>query len=406
MGDNRLPRAVQPGRGNTPALVAGSGRPRLLFVSPVVPALTGNGLAMRAGATLRALARRFRVTLLVAPHYGAPGAELPEEIAAVCERVVRVSAGDRLPTRRHFAVVHVYGLAAWPDAAPWLRRAAERHLDLPDLESVTQRRLLMLARETGRDEAARRAESNAAQARALEDSAQSQFDRIYVSSTIDRQTLLKRDGGRAEVIVLPNTLPIPPITPFPPPDRGSFVLLFVGTLGYAPNEDAMQYFTASILPRIQAGADRPVTLRIVGIGAGPAVRRLDGQAGVEVIGEVDDIAPWYRDAHLAVVPLRAGGGTRIKILEAFARRRPVVTTTLGIEGIAVEDGRHAFIADEPAPFATACLRLLNDPPFAEAMAAEAFSLFSQSYSDETLARIVAEAAAAEPHRERQGGGRR
>jgi glycosyltransferase involved in cell wall biosynthesis len=398
MGHHRLPRAVQPGRGNTPALAAETNRPRLLFVSPVVPALTGNGLAMRAGATLRALARLFRVTLLIAPHYGAPDAGLPEEIAAACERVVRITAGDRLPTRRRFDVVHVYGLAAWPDAAPWLRRAGEKHLDLPDLESVTQRRLMRLARETGRDDAAHRAEAAAARAQALEDSALSQFDRIYVSSAIDRQTLLKRDDGSAEVIVLPNTLPLPTTTPFPPPDRGSFVLLFVGTLGYAPNEDALQHFGASILPRIQAGADRPVTLRIVGVGAGPAVRRLAGQAGVEVIGEVDDVAPWYRDAHLAVVPLRAGGGTRIKILEAFAQRRPVVTTTLGIEGISAEDGRHAFIADEPGPFATACLRLLNDPAFADAMATEAFSLFSQSYSDESLARIVGEAA--EPHRER------
>jgi glycosyltransferase involved in cell wall biosynthesis len=371
-----------------------------------MPALTGNGLAMRAGAIVRALGRVHRVTLLVTPRYGDPDAALPEEIASACERVVRVAAGERLPTRRRFDVVHVYTLAAWPDAAPWLRRAGATLLDLPDLESVTQRRLVTLARETGRDDAAHRAGAQEEQARALEDSALSQFDRIYVSSEIDRQTLLKRDDRNAEVIVLPNTLPLPTTTPFPPPDRGSFVLLFVGTLGYAPNEDAMQYFTAGILPRIQAGADRPVTLRIVGVGAGAAVRRLDGQAGVEVIGEVEDIAPWYRDAHLAVVPLRAGGGTRIKILEAFARRRPVVTTTLGIEGIAAEDGRHAFIADEAGPFATACLRLLNDPAFAEAMTSEAFNLFSQSYSDETLARIVAEIAAAAPHRERPAGGQR
>lgn len=359
---------------------------------------------MRAGALVRALAQVYRVTLLITPRFGGRAVTLPEEVAAACERVVRVAAGERLPTRRRFDVVLVYGLASWPDAAPWLRQAAATHLDLPDLESATQRRLATLAHETGRSDVARGAEAAAAQARALEDSALATFDRVSVCSETDHQALLRRAVDGAEVVVLPNSLPAPVTTPFPPPDRASLVLLFVGTLGYPPNEDAMQFFTAGILPRIQAGANRPVTLRIVGTGASAAVRRLGGQAGVELIGEVEEVAAWYRDAHLAVIPIRAGGGTRIKALEAFIHHRPVVTTSIGIEGIAAEEGRHVLIANDPARFAIATLRLLNDPEFSERLAGAAFDLFRQSYADDVVARTVAALAAPRQAR-RAGSGR-
>lgn len=344
---------------------------------------------MRAGSMLRALARGYRVTLLVSPRYSPWSGGVPGEILACCEHVIFPGNQETLSIRERFDVAHVFRLAALPDATPWLKKATARHIDLDDLESVSGRRMASVARANNRPEAAARAELAVEEARAREDAACAEFDRVYVASETDRLALLQRQVGKAEVIVLPNTLPLPEMTPFPPPTGGSFSLLFVGTLGYAPNEDAMQFFCASMLPRIQAGADRRVTLRIVGVGAGPAVVRLGGQAGVEVIGEVPDIAPWYRDAHLAIVPIRAGGGTRIKLLEAFAQRRPVVTTTIGAEGIAAEDGRHLLIADDPAAFATACLRLLHDPELAARIANDAFELFTRSYTDDVLAGLVA-----------------
>ncbi len=343
---------------------------------------------MRAGSMLRALARHYRVTLLVSPRYLPWSGGIPGEIAASCERVVFPGSPQTLARRERFDVVHVFRLAALPDARPWLRKATARHIDLDDLESVSGRRMAIVARANTRLEEAARAEQAAGEARIREDAALARFDRVYVCSEGDRLALLERRVGRAEVVVLPNTLPLPVTTPFPPPG-GSFTLLFVGTLGYAPNEDAVHDFCTSMLPRIQAGADRRVTLHIVGAGAGPAVLRLGGQAGVEVIGAVPDVAPWYRDAHLAVVPIRAGGGTRIKVLEAFALRRPVVATTIGAEGIAAEDGRHLLLADDPGSFATACLRLLHDPELAAQIAENAFDLFTRSYSDDVLARLIA-----------------
>lgn len=351
---------------------------------------------MRAAATLRALAGVYRVTLLVAPRYQSPASALPTDLTSLCEQVVDGGAGQRLSRRELFDIVHVFRLAAIPDAAPWLRFADACHLDLDELESVSGQRMAALSRMLGQLAAAQRYEAEAEDARALEDGALARFDRIYVSSDAGREALLGRASGQAKIVTLPNTLPLPETTLFPPPAYTPFTLLFVGTLGYEPNADAIRFFCTDILPRIQAGAARPVTLRIVGAGAATAFRRLEAQAGVEVIGEVDDVAPWYRDAHLAVVPLRAGGGTRIKVLEAFALRRPVVTTPIGVEGIAAEDGTHAMIANDPASFATATLRLLHDPGLAERMTREAYALFSRAYSSDAVSRTITHLAAAPP----------
>lgn len=364
-------------------------QPRLLFVSPVVPAVSGNGLAMRAGAVLHALTRHYRVTLLITPRYGDRFAPLPPELASHLAQVVRISAEETLSEHLLFDCVHVFRLASLPDATPWLEGAGAIHLDLDEIESRSEQRMASLARSSGHLRDAERAAAAAQEARRLEDDALARFDRVYVAAEGDRARLLQRADVRAEVVTLPNTLPLPVSTLFPPPTRGNFTLLFVGTLGHAPNEDAMVHFCTNVLPRIQAGAHRAVTLRIVGGGVSPAVQRLAGQAGVEVIGPVDDLAPWYRDAHLVVVPLRAGGGTRIKLLEAFAMRRAVVTTPIGVEGLAAEHQRHLLIADEPAPFATATLRLLHDRALAEEMADEAYALFAQSYAAPQLDAILA-----------------
>jgi glycosyltransferase involved in cell wall biosynthesis len=369
-----------------------SDRPRLLYVSPVAPSTTGNGLAMRAGSVLRVLGRCYRVTLLIIPLYAPRRGPLAEETIAGVEQIVRLGEGKPLTPHERFDVVHVFRLAALPHAEPWLRRARRWHLDLDDVESVSRCRIAALLRANGAAAAARREEYAAESARRLEHDALLRFDRIYVCSETDRLALQGRECAPAEIAVLPNSLPLPATTPAPSPAEGIRSLLFVGNLGYYPNEDAARYFCTEILPHIRDAAGRPVAVRIVGAGAGPGVRRLAVLPGVQVIGKVPDVAPWYRDAHVAIVPVRAGGGTRIKVLEAFAQRRPLVATTVGIEGIAAEDGRHALIADKPESFAAACLRLLRDPGLADRMSGEAFALFSDAYSDTSLARIVANVA--------------
>jgi glycosyltransferase involved in cell wall biosynthesis len=363
-------------------------KPTLLYVTPTVPATTGSGLVMRAAAVLRALSRHYRVTLLIVPLYRDRDDPVPEAVRACCERIVRLGTGPQLSPTERFDVVHVFRLAALSAAAPWLARAGARCLDLDDVESVSRRQIASLHARAGNAEAAQREETAAERARPAEDEALATFDRVYVCSEGDRELLLARKPRRAEVVVLPNTLPLPVIS-LPPPPAAPPTLLFVGLLGYAPNADALRWFCAEILPRIREWSGWPVRLRIVGRGAGREVRKLAARPGVELIGEAPEVAPYYQAAHAAIVPLRAGGGTRIKVLEAFALRRPVVTTTIGIAGIAAEPGRHALVNDDAGEFAMDCLCLLADPALATRLTDEAFALFRRSYTADALDAIIA-----------------
>ncbi len=136
-------------------------------------------------------------------------------------------------------------------------------------------------------------------------------------------------------------------------------LIFTGSMDWLPNEDAMLFFCREILPLIRA-EEPDVTLSIVGRAPTPAVRRLASEQGVQVSGRVDDVRPYMREAAVYVVPLRIGGGTRLKIFEAMAMGKAVVSTTVGAEGLPVVGGEHLLLADEPRGFARAVVRLLRD----------------------------------------------
>lgn len=97
---------------------------------------------------------------------------------------------------------------------------------------------------------------------------------------------------------------------------------------------------------------------------------LAGEPEVTVTGPVADVTPWYESAHAVIVPVRAGGGTRIKILEALAHRRPVVSTTVGAEGLGATPGRHLLVADSPVDFAAECDRLMRDRTLRHALAGQ------------------------------------
>jgi glycosyltransferase involved in cell wall biosynthesis len=390
----------------------------LLFVSPVMPAPTGNGLAMRAGTVLQALADRHRVSLLVASLYAPFGAAVPPMIAERCRQIVVLPPGSALPgppplkrTRAFwtwfgrgsqgpprpaclfrdapFDVVHVFRLASLPFARPWLDppgRSPKRHLDLDDLESSTRTRLAALYRANGLEPLARSEEAEARRSRTLEAEVLRQFDRVYVCSEADRAAL--GDRGTAQLCVLPNALPVP--DPLPPRSGdGPFTILFVGTLGYYPNEDAVLYFCREVLPMIRRTARRDIRLTIVGTGATVGISQLAALPEVQLIGAVPEVAPWYRQADAVVVPIRAGGGTRIKVLEAFSYRRPVVSTSVGIEGIDARPEEHVLVGDTPAALTEQCLRLMADPRVGPSLAERAFSLFTRAYTIEAASRALA-----------------
>jgi sugar transferase (PEP-CTERM/EpsH1 system associated) len=135
-------------------------------------------------------------------------------------------------------------------------------------------------------------------------------------------------------------------------------LVFTGSMDWLPNEDAMLFLVRDVLPRIRL-SEPGTTLSIVGRRPTPAVARLAGP-DVEVTGAVDDVRPHVARAAVYVVPLRIGGGTRLKIFEAMAMGKAIVSTTIGAEGLPVSDGLHLLLADDPDAFARGVVRLLQN----------------------------------------------
>jgi glycosyltransferase involved in cell wall biosynthesis len=166
-------------------------------------------------------------------------------------------------------------------------------------------------------------------------------------------------------------------------------VLFQGRMTWPPNEDAALWLAKAIAPRIRA---RTGDVRIVLAGQpSPRVQALAGQPDVDVPGIVPAMAPYLRAAHVVAVPLRAGSGTRIKILEAFAYQVPVVTTTIGAEGLDVVDGMHLEIADTAAGLAARCSDLLADAARRERLAKEAHQLYQSRYRASNVVACIRQA---------------
>jgi len=163
-----------------------------------------------------------------------------------------------------------------------------------------------------------------------------------------------------------------------------------GSLRYAPNVHAARLLVTEIGPLLRDQVP-DVEIRLVGSVA-PNLTDLDDPPSVAVVGHVPDIGVELARADIIVVPILFGSGTRIKILEAFAQRIPVVSTTLGAEGLGVEDGRHLLIGDDPASIASACARLLTEPDLRERLASSAYDFFLAKFERARVAEIVRDLA--------------
>jgi glycosyltransferase involved in cell wall biosynthesis len=288
----------------------------------------------------------------------------------------------------NFEIIHGFRLISAPYAQLYLTRSkgcAKHHLDLDDIESKTHRRIAELYRKAGAETLALREEQDVRRLELLETVAYHTFDRIYVCSESDQQELLARtarvEDTKPDVCVLRNAVRSPTRTP-----GRVFRFLFVGSLSYYPNHDGIRFFCTQILPLIRDQAESSVVVDIVGRDS-EGLRDLAG-ANVNVIGQVADVGIHYEACDAVIVPLRAGGGTRIKILEAFSYKRPVVTTSMGVEGIDAIPDRHALIGDTPEDFATACLQLMYDPDLGRYLAENATDLLQRSHTVDNLRKTL------------------
>lgn len=161
-------------------------------------------------------------------------------------------------------------------------------------------------------------------------------------------------------------------------------LVFTGTLDFRPNVDAALWFAREVLPLVRAR--RPeVQFVLVGKRPAPALRQLATEGLAVVVGEVPDARPYIAGAAVYVVPMRIGGGVRLKLLEALALEAPVVSTSMGAEGVAgLRAGVHSLLADQPAAFAAAVLRLLDERGFAQQLGAAGRALVSAHYDWSTI----------------------
>jgi glycosyltransferase involved in cell wall biosynthesis len=401
--------------------------PKLLYVSPVVPAPGGSGRAMRAWHNLQALASEYDVSLLVTPA-GLRHDPLPAHLEEICRRaacaplrpladaraVLRLVAGRLAWTRalvrsgmpvewravtprrlheaadvvggREFDVIHVFRLYEEPFARE-ITAHSRRELDLDDLESATRRSIAALHRERGRASVGRALEAEAAACEAAEDRALAGFDRVFVSSREERDALAARPG-RASVEVLPNVVAAVAQRPRKH-DGGDFALLLVGSFSYYPNLDALLVACDEVLPELRKLSRRPIAVHVVGPDIPSRVqRRLRSIPEVKIAGRVADVTPYYRLADAALLPLRAGGGTRIKALEAFARGVPVVSTALGVAGLGARDGEQALLGETPAALAGQCARLMESPDLAATLSRAALALAQERFAPARLRAIL------------------
>jgi len=186
-----------------------------------------------------------------------------------------------------------------------------------------------------------------------------------VLATCERdRDLFRSELGIQHVAVVPNGIDLDEFQPETPSSLP--VILFTGLLSYYPNQQGIRWFLDRVLPLVLRRA--PCARVIVAGAAPPRWLRLRESAAIHITGPVDDMRPYLRMAAVVIAPLMIGGGTRVKILEAQAMARPVVSTSIGAEGLGQQSGETLLIADDPEIFASQVVRVLTRPDQAHAIA--------------------------------------
>ena len=385
----------------------------VVLLSPIRPRSTGLGLAMRADRILQALARLYKVHLRVIPvheYAPEPSGERRDESHATTWQEVWLQpnllrrfryAGNRersglapglgAALRASLAGMNSTRIFAFRQVMlPLAFELAEGRVpvvvDLDELESHASEQISRLLTERGERRAAGRLRRRGEHYREREIRELPRAAQIWVASAAEQQRVRTVIGADAQVV--PNVVELRNFSPRAIPEDQR-TLLFVGGLGYVPNLDAAEWMARKVLP--QMGPGRRINLRLVGTSSARVSRSLRRFPGVQLAGYAESLDAEYARTTACVVPIRAGGGTRIKLLEALAHGCPVVSTTLGAEGLDLEPGRDLLIADTARDFAHACNRILENPVLSERLGTEGRARVLEAYTPDVFHRAVVEA---------------
>ena len=376
---------------------------RVLYLSPWFPYPLDTGARTRFYYLLKALAERHQVSLLTLDPYGWAPAQI-EAVKPLCERAIVVPRDPFRHSRVHMATqfFSLRPVVAHP-FPEMLSLVNDLHASEP-FDVAISGTVAMAAYVTALSGVPRILEEHNSGTRWMAERYYSQtapiqrlrcwvswrksmryesklfrhFDLVSMVSTQDAaatQAMLPDNGP--PVAVFPNGVDCSQLRPgLTEPEPNT--LVFSGALTYGSNYEAMQFFLSQVYPLIRA--KRPdVKLRITGMTNGVNVQQLQLDESVTLTGFVEDIRQEIAGAWISVVPIRSGGGTRLKILEAMALGTPVVSTTKGAEGIEVRNGEHLLLADEPAAFADHTLQLLRDANLRQHLITHARNLVEAHY---------------------------
>lgn len=378
---------------------------KILLIGARSPLSAQGGGQMRRWEILRYLARRHELTFL----YFAPPdtTAIPDALRQICARVERVSLphAEQISAHASWQMLQ-HGVAEMRHA---IEISAPALFDLVLVDSLYMSlyraflppQTVLLEQNIESQICKQIAQHNtvaAAQTRLdftwrmveqYENRAWAQFALRVVVSEHDKRAVTRR-CARGKTIVVENGVDLDAY-PRLPRSRAR-AALFAGALDYFPNADAAQFLVREILPRLT----RDITVYIAGSHPPPEIQALSNSPRVRVIADPSDMSSVAAQNAVAIVPLRIGSGTRLKILEAWAWGIPVVTTTRGCEGLDARDEHHVLIRDEPQAFADALARLLDDDALAQRLSANGRALVEQRYTwknilpkfEDALARFV------------------
>lgn len=382
-------------------------KPSALVLSPETPFPMMGGGALRTASLLYYLAPRYEVDLLVFRQPGAPDPrvgfpdqlvrsitvlDLPSNRRSGSARALRNASRvlrrtpplvDRFagfaPVISRMLAGRTYqlGIVEHSWAAPYVAQIAPHCsrtvLDLHNVESVLHDRCA--STESGPLAMAHRVFRDAS--RALERQWFVQFSQVLATSPQDAEIVRTLAAG-ARVTVYPNALPPTPLPAHPDEEA----IVFSGNMEYHPNVQAVCFFREDVWPRLRERWPNLVW-RLVGRNPAAVRRYTSGDPRIEVVGPVDNAVTELAKSRIAIVPLLSGSGTRLKILEAWAAGLPVVSTTIGAEGLPITDGQTAILANGGDDFASAVTRLLTCTELRSALGKAGRLLLDKEFTWET-----------------------